>query len=179
MKSELTGLILAGGSSTRMGKDKALIEYNGKPQVLYLADLILPYCSKMLISRNSTQEKLSNCNYEIILDDEGCENQGPLTGLISAIKEYPRDNFLFLYCDLINVDNSIVEKLISEREVNKHATCFEINGFPEPSMAIFENKSNHLLIQKYSAGKYSIIKFLKEFDTKKAIFEGQLKDKDE
>ena len=179
MKSKLTGLILAGGSSTRMGTDKALIEYIGKPQVLYLADLIFPYCSKTLISRNSKQEEISNCRYEIIHDDENCENQGPLTGLISAIKKYPKDNFLILYCDLINVDKSVVEKLIRERDINKHATCFEINGFPEPSMAIFENKSNHLLMQKYSAGKYSIIKFLKEFDTKKVIFEEQLKDKDE
>jgi len=179
MKSDLTALILAGGKSSRMGKDKALIEYNGKPQAIYLADLLSNYCKEVLISRNKKQEELPQCDYEIIYDDENIENQGPLTGLISAIKKYPNKNFFILYCDLVNVDNEIIEKLISAREENNFATCFKISDFIEPSIVIIENKSNSILLRKYSEGNYSIIKFLKEFDTKIILFDGQLKDKDE
>jgi molybdopterin-guanine dinucleotide biosynthesis protein A len=179
MKNDLTGLILAGGKSSRMGKDKALIEYNGKPQAIYLADLLSNYCKEVLISRNKEQEELPQCDYEIIYDDENIENQGPLTGLISAIKKYPDKTYFTVYCDLINVNNEVVEKLISAREENNFTTCFEISDFVEPSIVIIENKSNSILLQKYSEGNYSIIKFLKEFDTKKVLFEGQLKDKDE
>jgi len=167
MNKNLTALILAGGKSERMGKDKALIEYEGKPHIFYLADLLAPFSDKILISRNKQQAALPVGNYEIIYDDDGTENQGPLTGLISAIKKYPSSDFLSIYCDVINLNNGLVRRLIEERDETKYATCFVSNGFPEPSIVIFENKSNQIILDKYNSGKYSIIKFLKEYDCKK------------
>jgi len=181
MKNNLTALILAGGKSERMGKDKALIEYNGTPQVFYLANLIKPYCNKILISRNKEQQALTindfGINFEIIFDDTSSENQGPLTGLISAIEKYPSSNFLILYCDLIDLNESIVQKLFDGRDEQKYATCFMVNDFPEPSIAIIENKSNLILWKKYKKGRYSIIKLLKEFDCKRITLDANLIEK--
>jgi molybdopterin-guanine dinucleotide biosynthesis protein A len=179
MGIELTALILAGGKSERMGKDKALIEYNGKPHVLFLADLLTPFTNKILISRNKEQSTLPEGNYEIIFDDESSENQGPLTGLISAINQFPNENFITIYCDLINIDEVVIQTLIDKRDTGKYATCFINNNFPEPSIVIFESKSNQVLLDKYNSGKYSIIKFLKEHDCKFVTLDKTLIDKDE
>jgi molybdopterin-guanine dinucleotide biosynthesis protein A len=175
----LTGLILAGGKSSRMGKDKALIDDNGEPHVFHLAKLLEPCCTKILISRNKDQKILPENNYEIIFDDESSENQGPLTGLISAIEKYPDENFLVMYCDLYSINENTIEKLVNGRDKEKYATCFLINDFPEPSFAIIENKSNPILLNKYKSGKYSIIKFLKEFDCKQITHDEKIIDKDE
>ncbi len=166
IENNLTALIHAGGKSERMGKDKALIDYNGMPHVFYLANLVKPFCNKILISRNKSQIELPPGDYEIIFDDDSSENQGPLTGLISAIEKYPSSNFLIMYCDLINLNEDILEKLIKGRDEEKYATCFTANNFPEPSIAIIENKSNLILLENYKKGRYSIIKLLKEFDCK-------------
>ncbi|MBS1494112.1 MAG: molybdenum cofactor guanylyltransferase [Bacteroidetes bacterium] len=179
MSNELTALILAGGKSQRMGKDKALINYTGKPHIFYLADLLSPFCSKILISRNKEQAPFPKGNFEIIYDDESSENQGPLTGLISAIKQFPNENFITIYCDLINIDETLLKILIDGRDANKFATCFIKEDFPEPSMVIFESKSNHILLEKYNSGRYSIIKFLKEHDCKYIPLQNELIDKDE
>jgi len=180
LNKNLTALILAGGKSERMGKDKALIDYNGTPNVFHLANLVKPFCSKILISRNKGQEalpdNLTDINFEIILDDNSSENQGPLTGLISAIEKYPSSNFLLLYCDLVNLNETIIQKLIDGRDEAKYATCFMVNNFPEPSIAIIENKSNLLLWKKYKKGRYSIIKLLKEFDCKRIPLDEKLKE---
>ena len=161
MNLNVTTLILAGGKSERMGKDKALIDYKDKPHIFYLADLLSPFTDKILISRNKEQATLQTGNYKIIYDDDSSENQGHLTGLISAIKQFPNENFITIYCDLINIDEALIHTLINERDINKFATCFISNNFPEPSIVIFENKSNKILLEKYNSGKYSIIKFLK------------------
>lgn len=166
MNIDLTALILAGGKSERMGKDKALIDYNGMPHVFYLANLAKPFCNKILISRNKNQAELSPEDYEIIFDDESSENQGPLTGLISAIEKYPSANFLIMHCDLINLSESVIEKLITCRDKEKYATCFMVKNFPQPSIVIIENKSNLILTENYKKGRYSIIKLLKEFECK-------------
>lgn len=179
MKRQITALILAGGKSKRMGKDKALIDYNGKPNVLFLADLLSIFTNKILISRNKEQVKLPEGDYEIIYDDESSENQGPLTGLISAIKQFPNENFITIYCDLINIDKVLIQTLIDKRDPNKYATCFITNDFPEPSIVIIEKKSNEILLEKYNASKYSIIKFLKEHDCKFVALDKTLIDKDE
>lgn len=179
MVNDLTALILAGGKSERMKKDKALIDYNGKPHIFFLADLLSPYTDKILISRNKDQALLPKGNYEIIYDDETSENQGPLTGLISAIKKYPSNNFLISYCDIVNADSALIRKLIKERDIKKYATCFTYENFPEPSVVIFESRTNEILLEKYSSGKYSIIKFLKEYDCKHIPLNKALIDKDE
>lgn len=183
MSNNLTALILAGGKSERMGKDKALIDYNGKPHIFFLAELLSPYCDKILISRNTEQARLSLENqkkdYQIIYDDESSDNQGPLTGLVSAIKQFPHENFITIYCDLINIDEASIKTLIDKRDTNKYATCFFTNDFPDPSVVIFENKSNQILLEKYNKGKYSIIKFLKEHDCKYVLSNEKLIDKDE
>lgn len=183
MQEELFLLIIAGGKSERMGKDKALIDYKGKPHIFFLAKLLSPYCNKILISRNKEQAPLNEKNhkidYEIIFDDESSENQGPLTGLISAIKQFPHENFITIYCDLINIDETLIQILINERDTNKYATCFITNDFPEPSIVIFESKANQILLEKYASGKYSIIKFLKEHDCKYITLDKTLIDKDE
>lgn len=179
MSNILTALILAGGKSERMGKDKALIDYNGMPHVFYLASLVKPFCNKILISRNKNQTELPSNDYEIIFDDDSGENQGPLTGLISAIKQFPNENFITIYCDLINIDEALIHTLINKRDINKFATCFTSNNFPEPSLVIFESKSNKILLDKYNSGKYSIIKFLKENDCKFIQLYKELIDKDD
>jgi molybdopterin-guanine dinucleotide biosynthesis protein A len=72
----LNGLILAGGKSTRMGQDKGMIDYHGKPQREYLVDLLKPYCLEVFISSKE------NIKQNTIADHFDLDS--PLNGILSA-----------------------------------------------------------------------------------------------
>ena len=46
----MNGLVIAGGKSTRMQQDKAMIQYHGMPQYQYVYNILQPFCSETFIS---------------------------------------------------------------------------------------------------------------------------------
>ncbi len=54
--TSVTGVVLAGGRSSRFGQDKGLYPYHGKPLVLHAADIIRPLCDELLIISNTPEE---------------------------------------------------------------------------------------------------------------------------
>jgi molybdopterin-guanine dinucleotide biosynthesis protein A len=62
----ITGIILAGGKSLRMGTDKGLVIFRDKPLVQYSIDLLGQFCDRILISSNN--KAYSVFGYEIVPD---------------------------------------------------------------------------------------------------------------
>src|SRR4051812_47661865 len=57
IKKPLNGLVLAGGKSERMGRDKTRINWHGKEQCYYISDLLKPFCSEVFISCRHEQQQ--------------------------------------------------------------------------------------------------------------------------
>lgn len=135
---KLYGLILAGGFSKRMGQDKALLAYHGKPQIEWVHDLLTKYCEKVFLSKRSNQPTYKNVPF---LDDrQEFQNLGPLGGILSAMKSYPEASWLIVACDLPFVTNETIKELLKRRHQQKLATAFKSShdGLPEPLCAIWE-----------------------------------------
>ncbi len=62
----ISGFILAGGKSSRMGPDKALLEFQGKPLLEYMISLIKPLCDKVVVS--GQQLDYSSFGVEVVPD---------------------------------------------------------------------------------------------------------------
>lgn len=135
---KLYGLILCGGKSTRMGRDKGLITYHGKPQREYLFGLAAEFCDAVFYSAREDQLGSFAENAPVILDKN--EYQGPYNGILSAHDEYPEVAWLVLACDLPMLNKNGLAGLVHEREVIKDATAFSSkdSGLPEPLIAIWE-----------------------------------------
>ena len=138
VKTELFGLILSGGKSSRMGNDKGLIAYHGIPQRQYLYQLAKQVCDKALYSIRSGQEMEFEHNANFITDRD--EYKGPLNGILSAHKAHPNGAWLVLACDLPLLDKLALEDLMLQRDSDKTATAFATreSGLPEPLVAIWE-----------------------------------------
>ena len=67
---ELCGLVISGGQSTRMGADKSLLDYYGKPQRYYLYNILIQLFGKAFISCNKLQAKEIPGDYSVIVDSE-------------------------------------------------------------------------------------------------------------
>lgn len=174
---ELYGLVLSGGKSTRMGKDKASIVYYEKEQSEHEADMLNEFCSNTFISCRTDQ--LEDLNSEYAKIEDGFIGLGPFGGILSAFREYPDKAFLTLACDLPFITKEIVEILVANRDPGKLATCFynPDTDFPEPLITIWEPRAYPVMLQFLAQG-YSCprkvlinsdVKLIKEID-KNAFF---------
>ena len=99
MLTNTTGIILAGGKSSRMeGIDKGLIDIAGNPLVTYAIRRMEPQVSTILISANRNSAKYEKYGYTIIEDTTG-ESYGPLSGLLSAMQHADTEYILTAPCD--------------------------------------------------------------------------------
>ncbi len=137
----LFGLVLAGGKSSRMGKDKSAIIYQDKPQLQVAYELLVPLCSKVFISSRQGQELIPPCQgYPRIDDDSEFEGKGPLSGILSAMNKYPDVSWLLLACDLPFITPKTIEYLLANRNAHALATSYrsQFDGLPEPLCAVWE-----------------------------------------
>ena len=149
---QLNGLVLAGGKSQRMGKDKGGLNYHGKAQREYEADLISKYCNDVFISYSETQTEIPASPYKVIKDT--FTGLGPYGAILSAFRAYPNQAWLTIACDLPLLTNESIAILIQNRNTSKLATCFHNpeTKFPEPLITIWEPRAYPVLLEFLSQG---------------------------
>ena len=100
---DLYGLVLAGGQSSRMGEDKALLKYHGQTQLEYGYKLLEKFCAKTFISINHKHSaEKTRKKFPFIIDQ--FEQGGPLNGIASALSAHPDKAWLVIACDLPLLD---------------------------------------------------------------------------
>lgn len=106
----MTGVLLAGGASRRMGKDKALLEVAGRPLYQYSLDLLCRYCATVLIAGDRTD--LTRDDIPAVPDlYPGSALGGLYTGLSAA-----QTDWIFVTpCDMPYPDARILERLVEQR----------------------------------------------------------------
>lgn len=149
---KLNGLVLAGGKSQRMGSPKDKMNWHGKEQRYFAADLLTPFCDEVFISCRQDQLENFDPNYNALTDT--FLNMGPFGGILSALRSKRDTAWLVVACDLPLLDEKSLEFLIENRNIEKAATTYEspFDGLPEPLITIWEPKSYPLLINFLGSG---------------------------
>lgn len=150
--SVLNGLVLAGGKSQRMGFDKGAVNWHGKEQRYYMADLLKSLCDEVFISCRADQQKSINSEYNSLPDT--FTDLGPYGAILSAFREKPDHAWLVVACDLPLLDKTTLQHLINNRNASSVATAYQspINEFPEPLITIWEPKSYPMLLSFLAQG---------------------------
>jgi molybdopterin-guanine dinucleotide biosynthesis protein A len=151
-RPSLNGLVLVGGKSTRMNRDKSNLTYHKKSQKDHVSELLQAYCEDVYLSCNADQE-LGFENTDLIIKDK-LIGMGPIGGLISAFMENPDTAWLSVACDLPFLSAKTLDFLISNRNPSKLATSFlDAEGkFPEPLVTIWEPRAYPVLFRYLSQG---------------------------
>ena len=147
---KLNGLVLAGGKSVRMGTDKGAIDYHGKPQREYMADLLNQFCEKTYMSVRPNQEVKSE--YELLEDQ--FLGLGPFGAMLTAMRKNPNAAWLVVACDLPLLNEKTLQFLVKNRNTSKVATAIynPETDFPEPLITIWEPRSYPILFQFLTQG---------------------------
>jgi molybdopterin-guanine dinucleotide biosynthesis protein A len=154
MSPPLYGLVLAGGSSRRMGEHTAAPAYRGRPQLAHLFDLLAPRVSRCFVSLRPDQvEDPLRAAFPGIVDRLG--PIGPAAGLLAAHEAYPDAAWLAVACDLPALDEATLDTLIAARDPSRGAVAYrsEHDGLPEPLCAIWEPEKLDELRDRIAEGK--------------------------
>jgi len=148
----LNGLVLAGGKSLRLGTDKGRINWHGKEQRYYVADLLQKFCDQVFISCREEQQMEIDTSYKTLADT--FIGLGPYGAILSAFREQPDSSWLVVACDLPLLDENTIRFLIDHRNLSSTGTTFESpwDGLPEPLITIWEPKSYSTLLSFLSQG---------------------------
>ncbi len=106
----ITAIILAGGRSSRMKEDKALLSVWGMPLIEKVAKNISPYVHEIIIS-TQVQGLYDFLPYRVVLDKT--EGQGPLMGILCGLEASSNPINFIIACDIPEVDASFLHQLIS------------------------------------------------------------------
>lgn len=162
----VTGLVLAGGESRRMGRDKAAIKVDGATQLERTAALLSRRLPAVFVGvRESQRSEPLRARFPQVLDappPPGVELSGPIAGLLGAFAARPDHAWLVVACDLPRLDDAAIADLLAGRDAASVATAFTSahDGLPEPLCAIWEPAAAAKLLAHVAGGNLCPRKFL-------------------
>lgn len=159
LSKPLCGLVLAGGRSSRMGTDKAaLVHPDGRTLARRCYDLLAEAgCETVVLSLRHDQEIPSGFSdvphLAIVRDPEG-GSEGPLAGILAAMRLRPDADWLVLACDLPRLDVATLTHLVSSKRPDEPFLSYrsEFDGLPEPLCALYAAEALPILEQAQADG---------------------------
>ncbi|MCK5069527.1 MAG: molybdenum cofactor guanylyltransferase [Desulfocapsa sp.] len=151
-KIPIMACLLIGGRSSRMGRPKHLIKgMNGKTWVENTVDLLRPFTDTIVLSgRGEVPGNLDALTRIADVPDV----QGPLTGILAAMRWNPDSCWLLLACDMPNITTEALTWLLETRNPGSWGTVPRLkeDGFVEPLLALYEPQARGYFEELCSSG---------------------------
>ncbi len=150
-------IILAGGKSSRMGTDKALLKYQGKTFIQILYDNLKSTCSEVIISSN---------NPKIIIEGaktvaDKIKDIGPMGGLYTCLKYSKTERNIVVSVDTPFVSVKLLTE-IYEKSQNYDISIIEHNKKKHPLIGVYHKNVIKILESEIKSEKYKVIMFLEK-----------------
>lgn len=137
MKQGWTGVVLAGGKSSRMGRDKALIEIDGRTMLDRALDKLDPHCAELLVIGGS--EKYGHVGPFVIADE--WPGKGPLGGIATAMRYASNDKLLVIACDMPGLNDRLFDLLKTQLGTATEAVVPRHGGLIEPLASAYHRNA--------------------------------------
>ncbi len=124
----LYGLVLAGGESRRMKRDKSLLSLQGKTLTELAHGKLEALCQKTFVSVSPQQMAAGlHANFQRIPDTRlSTPGIGAMGGILAAQEAYPDAAWLVLACDMPFVNTRLLDGLIMARNTSAKATLYRL-----------------------------------------------------
>jgi Molybdopterin-guanine dinucleotide biosynthesis protein A len=156
--SYLSGVVLAGGASSRMGSEKALLTLDGLPLWRRQYNLLAHAgVSDRLVSVRRDQNWPPP---EVVRVIDAAPDGGPLVGIIAAMTRMRHPHLLVLAVDLPKVPVAWVARLRERCSERMGAVGQHANGTFEPLAAIYPQAFLSMARAAMAAGELSLQKLL-------------------
>lgn len=161
-KHPLSAIVLAGGKSSRMGREKSLLPFGGTTLIEYLASVLKPVFSETLIVTDR-REKFRGLDLQgAAIHEDRFPERGPLGGIYTGLAASGHGACCVLTCDMPFVDGEFLAQLAGFWEEQYDALCLESpEGKLEPFPGIYHRQARHLARLLLEGGHLSVQLFLR------------------
>jgi molybdopterin-guanine dinucleotide biosynthesis protein A len=160
MIADCTAIILAGGESKRMGRDKAALPFDGETLLQRVIASVQPLFVRTLVS---VREPRGDVALPLICDTQS--DGGPLVGLASALEAATTPWVFVVACDMPFVAPALIEHLAGLR-AGHQAVIPKVHEHAQPLAAFYARACLPVLRQSLARGNKSIIGALKSLDVR-------------
>lgn len=136
MHSEITGIILAGGKSTRMGVNKSFLKVGEQTIVERIADFMNSVFAEVIVISN-TPEEYKFLNLPVY--EDMYKGKGPIGGIHSGLKHSNAEKNLFISCDVPLMNKETIEYIVNY-ETDKPLRVCRTKGFIQPLPGMYDKR---------------------------------------
>lgn len=156
------GVILAGGKSTRMGQNKALLTIKNKPVIQWIFEALSPVVDEVIIIANNQEE------YEFLdvpIYGDRFLNKGPLAGLDSALYHSSSNRIIATACDTPFVKTEVFEYLLNASN-HTDITVPMFEDKMHPLSAVYQKGIHHFIHNQLKNDDLKVRKVFDQVNTK-------------
>ena len=154
-------VLFAGGKSSRMGKDKALLPFAGKESLAkYQYERLEEIFERVYLSTKDAN-KFDHFDAVIIEDDLGKDVYAPTAGFANVFKRLKKDNLIFVMSvDTPFVHKGIIDKFIAVVDKNYDAIIIRTPSGIHPLCGIYSRSLEKPLLKMLHEGEHKLTKLL-------------------
>ncbi|CND00286.1 molybdopterin-guanine dinucleotide biosynthesis protein MobA [Yersinia frederiksenii] len=172
MQPNITGIILSGGRSSRMGgNDKGLIPLHDKPLFQYVVDRLKPQVSHVLINANRNQERYQESGFPVI-NDVITGFVGPLAGMHAGLSHSSTEWVVFVPCDVPMLPTDLVSQLWQGKQQALAAYAHD-GERAHPTLALMHVSLKPLLAEYLANGDRKLMIFMDSIHAQPVVFSQQ------
>ena len=166
-RTDIVGVILAGGSSSRMGQDKALLCVGEETFIGRATHLLQQVFNNVIISAND-RVVYDFIGLPVVEDvHKGC---GPLAGIHAAMASAGRSDIFVLSCDLPFVDVSVVERILDNSSGAEVIVAGDGTGI-QPLCGLYRQTCMKVIQGQLEVKEYSVLKLVQHMKGRVVVFE--------
>ena len=166
-KMGISAVILV-GRSTRMGRDKALLELGHQTFISRLAQE-LSICDEVFVSGPSGRDY---SGYGLKMVEDECQGIGPIEGIRQSLRHAAADHVFVCACDMPFVRREMILYLAGFLTSDYEAYVFRNEGRIHPLCGIYNRTVLPVAGEMIAAGKYRMMELLSAVRTRYVDFAG-------
>ena len=173
MQKNITGIILAGGKSSRMGTEKGILRLNNLTFTQHIINNLMPLVDEIIIVSN--HELYDQFGVKRIPDN--VNNFGPVAGVYTGLKASHTDYNLIVSCDAPKVDAEVFKPLLEQRNNTYDIVQYICNSRTTPLIALYNKKCLNIF-KLALQNKIQKLRFvIKQLETKTLVAPDHIKPK--
>ena len=158
----VTGAVLCGGRSSRMGRPKQFLPYGGRTIIEHRFAQMKELFAEVVLVANEP-DAYSHLSVDVVKDI--IPNRGPLVGILSALLVSRFEHTFVIACDMPLVDNKLMRAMAQQRH-GTDVLVLSHEGGLEPLLGLYSKRCIQSLEESIFAGSLKATDFLKDINAK-------------
>lgn len=162
VQEKASAIILAGGNSSRMQKDKSMLRIKGQPLIQQIAEQLKGHFNQVLVSANDL-DKHAFLGLSLVPDIE--KGKGPLMGIYSALKQSKNEINFVVACDIPKMHMPFIREMIKRSKEREVVIPVSRDSQLEPLFAVYKKSIAEKIKSLLDQGKRKVSELFNLTDT--------------